>query len=66
MFSSLWYVVTSSNPQTAKNQKDVSLQYGKGTYIGVAWLLQKFKGQAKPGISYAPDDVWPGINAVPA
>jgi len=66
MFSSIWYVVTSGAPVKAKNQKDVELTYAKGQYIGIAWLLRKFEGQAEPEIAYSPEDVWPGIGQVPS
>lgn len=65
IFSNLWYVVTSALPVSAKNQKGALLSYGKGQYIGIAWLLQKFDGQAKLEIKYSPTDVWPGIGQVP-
>lgn len=65
MFSNLWYVVTSSKPLKANNQKGKSLQYEKGQYIGVAWLLQKFEGQALAAIAYSPTNVWPGIDETP-
>jgi len=65
MFSSLWYVVTSADEVSAKNQKGVTKSYGKGQYIGIAWLLQRFEGDATPKIGYSPEDVWPGIGQIP-
>jgi competence protein ComEC len=66
MFSSLWYVVTSSTPVKAENQKGVELTYGQGQYIGIAWLLQKIEGQTTPKIAFSPDDVWPRVGVVPS
>jgi competence protein ComEC len=66
MFSSLWYVVTSATPVKARNEKGTELTYGKGQYIGIAWLLQKFEGEATPETTFSPEDVWPGIGQVPS
>lgn len=66
MFSSLWYVVTSGDEVKAKNEKGKEKSYGNGQYIGIAWLLQRFEGQAKPVIKFSPEDVWPGIGQVPS
>lgn len=64
MFPNLWYVVTTSAKQTAKNQKGIVKSYPPGMYVGVAWLLSRKVGGAV-SIHYSPEDVWPGINEVP-